>query len=159
MLQMGLLVSKLSGGYPPANVLSYFHHNPLSCLHNVIGSSISLCFVGAKPLPDPLLERDPEDVRTECLKKEQIVSHIEKLVQERHNSIANALELRLSCTNTSTCSYSSRLYTGPGDNNTIWHHGIWSALVQVMACLLPDDIKPLPEQMFWHHQWGTAAIG
>ena len=30
--------------------------------------------------------------------------YIDGLVQERHNSIANALELRLSCTNPSTCS-------------------------------------------------------
>ena len=29
-------------------------------------------------------------------------AHISGLVQERHNSIANALELRLSCTNPST---------------------------------------------------------
>ena len=29
--------------------------------------------------------------------------HIDGLVQERHNSIANKPELRLSCTNPSTC--------------------------------------------------------
>ena len=33
------------------------------------------------------------------------MSHIDGFVQERHNSIVNALELRLSCTNPSICFY------------------------------------------------------
>ena len=45
--------------------------------------------------------------------------HIDGLVQERRNSIANALELRLSCT-----------------NPLIWWHKSGSTLAQVMACCL-----------------------
>ena len=45
--------------------------------------------------------------------------HIDGLMQERCNSIANALELHLSCTNPST-----------------WHHRSQSTLEQVIACCL-----------------------
>ena len=37
-----------------------------------------------------------------CLYTLSVHEHIDELVQERRNSIANALELRLSCTNPST---------------------------------------------------------
>ena len=37
-----------------------------------------------------------------------VIFHIDGLVQERRNSIANALELRLSCTNPSTCDQCSK---------------------------------------------------
>ena len=47
-------------------------------------------------------------------------------MQERRNSIANALELRLSCTNPS-----------------LWCHTSWSTLVQVMAChLFGSKLQP-----------------
>ena len=42
---------------------------------------------------------NPADVNFHA--KSQYNLHIDRLVQERHNSIANALELRLSCTNLS----------------------------------------------------------
>ena len=38
------------------------------------------------------------------VKGQYCMNHIVGLVQERHNSIANAMELRLSCTNPSICS-------------------------------------------------------
>ena len=41
-------------------------------------------------------------------------SKIDELMQERHNSIANALQLCLSCTNSSICQYLSSLPVLPG---------------------------------------------
>ena len=37
----------------------------------------------------------------------RLIDHINGLVQERHNSIANAMELHLSCTNPSMCNKST----------------------------------------------------
>ena len=63
-------------------------------------------------------------IKVMCQKFTQSTSHfllygwIDSLVQERRNSIANALELRLSCTNTSICGY-TRQITLFGGNMTI----------------------------------------
>ena len=58
---------------------------------------------GTKPLPEPVL--------TSLF----IHPHINELVQERRNSIANALELRLSCSNPSICA--TRLQWVQGQDN------------------------------------------
>ena len=49
-----------------------------------------------------------------------VCSHMDGLVQEKRNSIANALELRLSCTNTSIY---MRLAVGKQHLGQIWHVG------------------------------------
>ena len=45
-------------------------------------------------------------------KKSKHLEHVERLVQERRNSIANAPELQLSCTNPLMCSKVSKLKQG-----------------------------------------------
>ena len=55
---------------------------------------------GNKALPEPLLtytQQDPLALIPENVHQNYIY-HIDGLVQERHNFIANALELHLSCT-------------------------------------------------------------
>ena len=67
--------------------------------------------------------------------------HIDGLVQERRNSIANALELHLSCTKPSIFKL----------HGTLMHQWIGSSLVQVIDCHL-QGIKPLPEPMLTRFQ-------
>ena len=43
-------------------------------------------------------------------------------------------------------------------SDTIWRHRSGSTLVQVMACLLPDGTKPLPEPMLTYHQSGLVTF-
>ena len=66
--------------------------------------------------------------------------HIDGLMQERRNSSALAMELRLSCINPS-----------------IWHHGNCSTMAQVMACCLTtssDNYNQcwllISEFIMWH---------
>ena len=59
-------------------------------------------------------------------------------MQERHNSIANALELRLSCTNASILSYMCEC---------IWWYLLWP-----MFCL-----PSVPTSTWWRHQMETFS--
>ena len=59
------------------------------------------------------------------MKLHDFLVHIDGLVQERRNSIANALELRLSCTNLSIWLYS--------DNFSDTHDAIWPSLSPCQA--------------------------
>ena len=61
-------------------------------------------------------------------------------MQERHNSIANALELRLSCTKPSI------LVSGILVN------------VGYVNGLLPAGTKPLPDPMVMYHQWDPLTL-
>ena len=78
-----------------------------------------------------------------------LVAHIDRLVQERCNSSALAMELRLSCTNPLVCNHmkmrsykvicvnkqTTRLnWSQPG--NVIWWYRSRSPLPQLMACFL-----------------------
>ena len=71
------------------------------------------------------------------------ILQIHGLVQERRNSIANALELRLSCTNPSKWFNPLRL------SDAFVYYGAGQPLVQVMAsCLF--GAKPLSVPMMAH---------
>ena len=58
--------------------------------------SMILIFMGAIPIPILLLHRNPFE-KIGCMDSER------PLIWQPHNSIANTLELRLSCTNPSIC--------------------------------------------------------
>ena len=57
----------------------------------------------------------------------QVCAYLDELVQERHNSIANAMELRLFCTNPSICAWK-------------WPHDSMLCLQGHDACLLHGPI-------------------
>ena len=78
-------------------------------------------------------------------------------MQDRQNSIANALEIRLSCTNPSIYSdvYQQcwQVTFNLSPPSAAWmHQRTQSALVQIMACHL-NSAKPLPEPRFTYCNW------
>ena len=64
---------------------------------------MALCLLGAKPLPEPMLTYCRLDTQEQISVKFKstldkfsfMETHFDRLVQEKRNSIANALELRL----------------------------------------------------------------
>ena len=69
------------------------------------------------------------------------VEQIDGLVQERRNSIADAMELRLSCTNPSNCYIS------------LWHQQSYSTqyIASSVQCCETADTN-------WHQQWNRKVI-
>ena len=87
--------------------------------------------------------------------KKHPADNIDGLVQERRNSIANALELRLSCTDPSTCYFQNGwrdlekfLGISKGWQHVVTH--IWLNIGSGSG-LLPDGTKPLSEPMLNSH--------
>ena len=68
-----------------------------------LSERVAWCPFGAKPLPEPMLTYGSK-LSAFCN------HHIDGLAQERHNSIANALELPLPCTKPSIC-YAPQSFT------------------------------------------------
>ena len=70
-----------------------FPHLEWDVCTNMYTISLQVCNISMGILP----------MEQKCISRINSIWHIDGLVHERHNSIANTLELHLSCTNPSTC--------------------------------------------------------
>ena len=84
----------------------------------------------------------------------EILKYIAGLVQERHNSIANALELRLSCPNPSIYSvsplYRGRVYRGIGYIAVAcWTPFFWRPRVRYFSRNRGNTLDPIRRRQFF----------
>ena len=91
------------------------------------------------------------------------LNYIDGLVQERRRSIANALELRLSCTNPTICTYEHCIIVS---FSTYLQQDVYMNIVWLVPIGFDIDIKLEALSDFWYHiciligtLWGVCHWG